>query len=234
MPDAAADVLKVLHALADPARAAAQQRYFKTGPGEYGHGDRFLGLTVPQVRAQARAFRTLALKEVVKLLRSPFNEARLLALLILVHRFERGAAAERQTVFDTYMRERRWVNNWNLVDTSAPAILGGHLLQADRAQLRELARSSRLWDRRMAVVATFTFIRAGDHADTLSLCQGLLQDPEDLMHKACGWMLREVGNRDGAVLCSFLDRHALCMPRTMLRYAIEKLDPEQRQHYMKR
>lgn len=232
MPDTARDALNCLLALADPAKAAFLQRYFKTGPGEYGHGDLFLGLTVPQVRVLARQFRTLGLDQCLVLLHSPYNEARLLALLILVYQYQRGNAARREEVFALYLRERRWVNNWNLVDSSAPAILGGHLLHGRRSVLMGLADGPQLWDRRMAVVATFTFIRAGDFSDTLALCERLLDDRHDLMHKACGWMLREVGKRDEPVLRDFLDLYAHAMPRTMLRYAIEKLDPELRLHYL--
>lgn len=230
---------QALHALEsqrDPEKAAFFQRFFKCGPGQYGAGDQFLGLSVPQVRSVLAQYRTLPVPECMALLQSPYNEARLLALLILVAQYQRKRAseAERQAVFDAYLTSRSRVNNWNLVDASAPAIVGGQLLQRDRALLYQLVQSASLWDRRMAVLATFAFIRAGDFADTLHLCEMLLGDREDLMHKACGWMLREVGKRDEAVLRAFLDAHAGQMPRTMLRYALEKLPAALRADYMAR
>lgn len=228
--------LHMLEALRNPDKAAFFQRFFKCGPGQYGEGDQFLGLSVPQVRSVLAQTRSLPVPECVALLQSPYNEARLLALLILVTQYQRKRAseAERQAVFDAYLAQRARVNNWNLVDASAPAIVGGHLLQRDRALLDELVQSISLWDRRIAVLATFAFIRAGDFADTLRLSEMLLGDREDLMHKACGWMLREVGKRDEAVLRAFLDAHASQMPRTMLRYALEKLAPDLRAAYMAR
>jgi 3-methyladenine DNA glycosylase AlkD len=195
-----------------------------------------LGLTVPQVRSVLAQYRTLPVSESVALLQSAYNEVRLLAVLILVAHYQRTRATEteRQEVWDAYLANRARVNNWNLVDASAPHIVGRHLLQRDRTLLYQLVRSDSLWDRRIAVLATFAFIRAGDFADTLQLCEQLLNDREDLMHKACGWMLREVGKRDEAVLRAFLDTHASQMPRTMLRYALEKLPPEVRAAYMAR
>ena len=232
----ATDALHALTALRDPDKAAFFQRFFKCGPGQYGAGDQFLGLSVPQVRSVLAQYRTLPVADCVSLLQSPYNEARLLALLILVAQYQRKRApeAEQQTVYETYLAQRSRVNNWNLVDASAPAIVGGHLLQRDRSLLDTLVQSPVLWDRRIAVLATFAFIRAGDFADTLRLCECLLDDREDLMHKACGWMLREVGKRDEAQLRIFLDTHARQMPRTMLRYALEKLAPEVRAAYMAR
>lgn len=232
----ATHALHALTDLRDPEKAAFFQHFFKCGPGQYGEGDQFLGLSVPQVRSVLAGYRTLPVSDCVALLQSPYNEARLLALLILVAHYQRKHAsdAERQAVFDAYVDNRSRVNNWNLVDASAPAIVGGHLLQRDRSLLDTLAQSRVLWDRRIAVLATFAFLRAGDFGDTLRLCGQLLGDHEDLMHKACGWMLREVGKRDEAVLRTFLDTHARRMPRTMLRYALEKLAPELRATYMAR
>lgn len=232
----ATDALHALTTLRDPDKAAFFQRFFKCGPGQYGEGDQFLGLSVPQVRSVLAAYRSLPVADCVALLQSPYNEARLLALLILVAQYQRKRAseAERQTVYDAYLAQRSRVNNWNLVDASAPIIVGGHLLQRERSLLDTLVQSPVLWDRRIAVLATFAFIRAGDFADTLRLCEHQLTDREDLMHKACGWMLREVGKRDEAVLRAFLDTHARKMPRTMLRYALEKLAPEVRAAYMAR
>lgn len=232
----AQQALHALTALRDPDKAAFFQRFFKCGPGQYGEGDQFLGLSVPQVRNVLAQYRTLPVPECVTLLQSAYNEVRLLALLILVAQYQRKRAseAEQQTVYDAYLASRHRVNNWNLVDASAPAIVGGHLLQRDRSLLDTLVQSPVLWDRRIAVLATFAFIRAGDFADTLRLCERLLMDSEDLMHKACGWMLREVGKRDEAVLRAFLDAHAGQMPRTMLRYALEKLPAALRADYMAR
>lgn len=236
MPATAPQALQALQAQRNADKAAFFQRFFKCGPGQYGEGDQFLGLSVPQVRAVLAQYRTLPLPECVELLQSPYNEARLLAVLALVAHYERKRAsdAERQAVFDTYLAQRARVNNWNLVDSSAPAIVGAHLLRRDRTLLNTLAQSPVLWDRRIAVLATFAFIRASDFADTLRLCEQLLCDREDLMHKACGWMLREVGKRDEAALRHFLDAHAARMPRTMLRYALEKLPPQARANYMAR
>lgn len=227
---------QVLTALANPEKAAFFQRFFKCGPGQYGEGDRFLGLSVPQVRSVLVQYRTLPVSECAALLQSPYNEVRLLALLILVAHYQRkrGSEADRELVFDTYLTQRSRVNNWNLVDASAPQIVGGQLLQRDRSLLYRLVQSPTLWDRRIAVLATFAFIRAGDFGDTLGLCEQLLKDHEDLMHKACGWMLREVGKRDEAVLRGFLDHHATQMPRTMLRYALERLPANVRADYMRR
>jgi 3-methyladenine DNA glycosylase AlkD len=222
-----------LHALAHPGKAATAAAYFKTGPGEYGEGDRFYGIRVPQVREVARQFNTLPLPACVALLQSPYNEARLMALAILVRRFEKGDVATQEAVYQTYMAQRHRVNNWNLVDSSAPYVAGPYLLHRDRSVLHTLAQSGTLWDRRIAVLATFAFIRANDYADTLALCESLLADPHDLMHKACGWMLREVGKRDEAALLAFLQKHHHAMPRTMLRYAIEKLEETEREAWLK-
>lgn len=232
----ALDALQALHAQRDPAKAAFFQRFFKCGPGQYGEGDRFLGLSVPQVRSVLAQYRTLPVSDCVALLQSPYNEARLLALLVLVAQYQRKRATdtERHTVFDAYLANRHRVNNWNLVDASAPAIVGGHLMQRDRALLYTLSQSPLLWDRRIAVLSTFAFIRSGDFADTLRLCEQLLGDREDLMRKACGWMLREVGKRNETTLRGFLDVHAPHMPRTMLRYALERLPETARLHYMAR
>jgi 3-methyladenine DNA glycosylase AlkD len=217
-----------LLALADPDKAKFLAGFFKTGPGQYGEGDRFLGIVVPAVRQVAKQFRRLPLADCEVLLASPYNEERLLALLILVGQYRAADAATRDKVYQSYLAQRLRVNNWNLVDSSAPNIVGTHLLTRDRSVLVELAQSPTLWDRRIAMLATLTFIRAKDFADTLRLTELLLADPQDLMHKACGWMLREVGKRDAAVLEQFLSVHQRAMPRTMLRYAIERFAPDKR------
>ena len=217
-----------LEALAHPDKAAFLAGYFKTGPGQYGEGDRFLGVAVPAVRQLARRFRQVPLDGCDALLASPYNEARLLALLILVDQYTRGNVATRNTVYLFYLARRQRVNNWNLVDSSAPGIVGAHLLAQGRTVLYELAHSPVVWDRRIAVLATLAFIRANDLADTFNLVELLLTDKHDLMHKACGWMLREAGRRNPAVLADFVRQHQSVMPRTLLRYAIERFAPEQR------
>lgn len=219
---------------ADAEDARFLQRFFKTGPGQYGAGDVFLGIRVPATRRASRLGDVLSLADVRTLLHSRFHEERLLALLILVRRFERGDEALRKRVFDLYLREARFVNNWDLVDLSAPNIVGVWLVDRPRDLLDRLARSPDLWERRIAVLATSAFIRRGQFDDTLRLCGLLLDDSHDLMHKACGWMLREVGKRDRAALEGFLDRHVARMPRTMLRYAIERFPEARRQHWLRR
>ncbi len=204
------------------------QRYFRTGPGEYSAGDRFLGVRVPALRRLARDARALPEAAVLRLLQSQWHEERLLALLWLLDRYQRGDATQRRRVCRAYVANLEHVDNWDLVDASAPGILGHELLGRAVAPLLALARSPRLWDRRVALLATLPRIRAGDHAATLRLARLLLRDPEDLIHKAAGWMLREVGQRDRAALRNFLRRHAATMPRTMLRYAIEKLNARER------
>ena len=223
-----------LHAEASPARAAGARRFFKTGPGEYGEGDEFLGVTVPQLRAVLPQTEALTEAETLTLLRSPWHEERLLALLVWVRRFTRARKDEaaRARMVTLYLENTRWINNWDLVDTSAPPILGGWLLTREREVLNRLAESPDLWEQRIAVLATLTFIRSGEFDDTLRLCVRFLTHEHDLMHKACGWMLREVGKREVAVLRAFLNEHAGRMPRTMLRYAIEKLPPAERGHFL--
>jgi 3-methyladenine DNA glycosylase AlkD len=221
-----------LRALADPDRAASSAVFFKTGRGEYGEGDRFLGIPVPAVRTVAKQYGDLPLAECLALLDSPFNEERLLALLILVAQYRSGDPVTRVAIHRGYLARRARVNNWNLVDSSAPYILGPHLRRRPRQLLDRLATSRSLWDRRIAVLSTFAFIREGDFSTALRLAVRLLRDPEDLIHKACGWMLREVGKRDCTVLEGFLRRHHDRMPRTMLRYAIERLPEARRRAWL--
>lgn len=226
------DIRAALRQLAEPGRAEVSMRFFKTGPGEYGEGDRFLGVTVPHTRALLRHSDALSDADVLALLRSEWHEERLLALLIFVRRFRKAAPPAREKFVKFYLANTRWVNNWDLVDTSALHLLGAWLLDRDRTVLHRLARSRSLWEQRIAIVATQAFIRAGQFDDTLTLSTHFLTHPHDLLHKACGWMLREVGLRDDSVLRLFLDRHAAAMPRTMLRYAIEKFTAAERRHYM--
>ncbi len=216
-----------------PGKAEILQRFFKTGPGEYGEGDRFFGVVVPDQRKVARQFKTLALPVVEQLLQSAFHEERLTALFILIQQFEKGDLAAKKRIYQTYVRNMKYINNWDLVDSSAPHIIGAWLEQRDRSQLYEWADSDDLWQRRIAMLATFSYIKNGEFEDALHIAEKLLDDSHDLIHKAVGWMLREIGKRDLPREIHFLDRHAATMPRTMLRYAIEKLPESQRQAYLK-
>ncbi len=232
-----AAVEAALAALANPTQAQTSAWFFKTGPGDYGEGDQFRGIRVPVLRKLARQARELRHDEVIALLHSPYHEDRLLALLIWVAQFERGDEATRTRIFDAYLDNTASINNWDLVDSSAPQIVGAYLYAAGRVHdeplLTRLAQSSLLWERRIAIMATFTFIRQGSYDETLRLADLLLHDPHDLIHKAVGWMLREVGLRDLALEETFLAPRYTTMPRTMLRYAIEKFPQARRQAYLK-
>ncbi len=222
-----------LSELASPERAIGSARFFKTGDGQYGEGDQFIGVSVPDNRKLAREFRELPLSEVEQLLASAIHEERLLALLILVGKLTRCTPATRKEIFEFYLTHTDRVNNWDLVDTSAPAIVGGYLVdKKDRQVLNKLVRSANLWERRIAIIATQTFIRDNQFEWTLLLAERLLKDKHDLIHKAVGWMLREVGDRHQSVLSGFLDSHAASMPRTMLRYAIEHYSAEERKQWL--
>jgi 3-methyladenine DNA glycosylase AlkD len=222
-----------LRKLADPEKAKVYQSFFKTDPGQYGEGDRFIGVVVPVVRRFVREYRELALKDVKLLLRSPIHEERLLALLILVQQYRRGDEKRRQTIFELYLKSRKWINNWDLIDVTAEHIVGAHLSGGDHSLLIQLVSSERLWDRRIGIIATFHEIRRGRFKTTLLLAKRLLDDKEDLIHKATGWMLREIGKRDLLVLDVFLTKHHRRMPRTMLRYAIERFPEKKRQAYLR-
>ncbi|HTE44790.1 MAG TPA: DNA alkylation repair protein [Gemmatimonadaceae bacterium] len=223
---------KRLRELGDAGDAEFLQRFFKTGPGQYGEGDRFLGIRVPVTRKLAHEFRDLPLDDIARLLHEPWHEARLLAVIMLSDAYARGTPAERAEIFRLYLDNAERVNNWDLVDASAPNIVGAHLATRSRTVLDKLARSKNLWERRIAVVANQHLIRLGEFDDTIRVAKVLLTDKHDLIHKAVGWMLREVGDRDASVLDGFLDEHAHEMPRTMLRYAIEKMQPAKRRRYM--
>ncbi|PWB57476.1 MAG: DNA alkylation repair protein [Nitrosomonadales bacterium] len=223
-----------LRSLASPETARILQGFFKTGPGQYGEGDVFLGIKVPAIRAVSRHFPNVLLDTAVDLLRSHFHEERLLALLFLMRHFAAGGAHERESAYLAYLAHTAWINNWDLVDISAPHVVGAYLANQPRAPLYQLVRSPSLWERRIAMVATLHFIRRGDFDDALQLAKLLLNDREDLVHKASGWMLREVGKRDQKRLEVFLDQHGRAMPRTMLRYAIERLPGTLRQAYLRR
>jgi 3-methyladenine DNA glycosylase AlkD len=229
----ALEARKKLKSLASPEVAASSARFFKTGPGEYGEGEIFIGVKVPVLRKLARDFCDLPLPEIEILLQSAIHEERMLALFILVLSVAKCDDDHRMAVYVFYFANTQHVNNWDLVDSSAPAIVGGYLRDKSRKPLVQLAKSSSLWERRIAIVATQHFIRLVEFDDTLAISRLLLNDQEDLIHKASGWMLREVGERDEAALVAFLDEHAGAMPRTMLRYAIEKFSAERRTAYLK-
>ena len=231
--DAVAQIEARLLCLADAEFATHSQGYFKTGVGEYGAGDRFLGIRMPALRRLVKEFKDTGPDVAETLLKSPFHEQRLFALLLLVARFQKGPSAEQELIYTLYLHNTRWINNWDLVDSSAHLIVGAWLETRDRSILYKLAKSDTLWERRIAIMATFHFIRQNDYSDALRLTEVLLHDPEDLIHKAVGWMLREIGNRDRQVESNFLQKHYQKMPRTMLRYAIEKFPEEKRQCYLK-
>lgn len=217
-------------------KARELQRFFKTGPGEYAEGDKFLGAMVPQIRAAIKkCWEEILLDETEKLLKSEFHEERMAALLILVKKFQKGDDKIKRKIFDLYLKNTKYVNNWDLVDLTAPQIVGGYLEGKDKSILFKLARSKSLWERRIAILATFFFIKNGDCRAALEIAELLLGDKEDLIHKAVGWALREIGNRCGRETEEdFLNKHYKTMPRMMLRYAIEKFSGERREHYMKR
>ncbi|MDQ5982206.1 MAG: hypothetical protein QG549_203 [Patescibacteria group bacterium] len=229
------DVQAALRAQVDPAKAAFFPRFFKTGPGQYGEGDKFLGVTVPNTRAAVKPFQTLPLAEAEQLLLSEWHEDRLAALFILVWQYPRADEAKRKEIYDFYLSHARCINNWDLVDTSAEHIVGPYLNnRPDKMTvLTRLAKSESLWERRIAMLATFHYIKQGRADEALDIVDILLHDQQDLIRKATGWMLREIGKRvDRSVLTAYLDQHAHDMPRTTLRYAIEHLPPEQKLHYM--
>jgi len=221
-----------LRALADKEIAQHSARFFKSGKGEYGEGDRFLGIRVPVVRLQVKKFRDAPKRAINSLLRSPWHEERLFATLLMVDQYKRGSCEEQEALYEQYMTHRQYINNWDIVDSSAHLIVGPHLESRSRDTLYDLARSKSLWDRRIAMMATYHYIRQGDYRDTLKLAALLRDDEHDLIHKVVGWMLREIGNRDREVEERFLRRHYRKMPRTMLRYAIEKFPEICRKAYL--
>lgn len=222
-----------LHQLADSGIAAHSQRFFKTGKGEYGEGDRFIGIRVPVLRKLATRFKHLPQNEALDLLTSTIHEERLLGLIIMVEQYNKADNKQRNDLFQLYIDNTRFINNWDLVDTSVHHIVGQHLEGHNKTLLYEWAESNSVWERRMAVMATFYFIRKGEFSETINIAQKLMNDSHDLIHKAVGWMLREVGNRDRHCEESFLIKHYRSMPRTMLRYAIEKFDEPTRKKYLK-
>ena len=222
-----------LRELADPERAPQLARFFKTAPGEYGAGDVFLGLRMPMIRKLIPEFSALPLSDVQALLRSPYHEERLFALLLLVRKVQRGGEREKEEIYRLYCSNTSYINGWDLVDCSAEYIVGGYLQDRDRRPLDILAASNLLWERRIAIMATFRYVKQGEFGPTLHVANLLRHDPHDLIHKAVGWMLREVGNRDRAVEESFLQEYYHDMPRTMLRYAIERFPEARRQQYLR-
>lgn len=222
-----------LKKLSNPKDAEFLQRFFKTGEGQYGHGDRFRGIRVPASREVVKKHSDASLDTAVALLGSKFHEDRLVAVLLMVKLYEKGDEKLRERVYKAYLAHADRVNNWDLVDSSAPYIVGRHLMERSRKPLYRLADSKNLWERRIGVLATFYFIKNGQFDDSLAIAEKLLGDREDLMHKAVGWMVREVANRNGETARKFLRRHYSKMPRTMLRYAIEKFPEAERQSYLK-
>jgi 3-methyladenine DNA glycosylase AlkD len=228
-------IKREIKSLSDPKRARLLAGYFKTGPGQYGEGDIFLGLTASQIKKIARQFSDLSLARIQKLLSSRFHEHRSVALAILVRQYQKAKDEKTKKVLvDFYLKNTKWVNNWDLVDGSAPKILGDYLLDKDKSILYRLAKSENLWERRIAVLASFAFIRENRFEVALKLSQLLLRDQHDLIHKAVGWALREVGKKDQKTEEKFLQKNLSQMPRTMLRYAIEKFSPTKRQEYLKK
>lgn len=228
-----AELKKEVRKVADPEKAKGLARFFKTGKGQYGHGDLFWGITVPISRTIARKYKDLSMRDVGALLLSKYHEERLIAVLLLVHNFEKGDEKKKKEVYDFYLKHTKLINNWDLVDLSAPKIVGEYLLGRPRTVLYKLAKSYNLWERRIAIIATFQLIYYKEWQDTFKIGEILLHDKHDLIHKAVGWMLREVGKRiSPKIEMEFLDRHARTMPRTMLRYAIEHFSPVMRKKYL--
>ena len=223
---------KELRARASPKKAKLLAGFFKTGKGEYGKGDVFLGITVPETREVAKRYRNLSLADIAKLIRSGIHEERLLALLILVHKFEEGDDSCRNKIFNFYLKNTKYINNWDLVDLTAPKIVGAYLMNRPRGMLYKLAGSKSLWERRIAILATCAFIKVGEFQDALAISRVLLNDPHGLIHKAVGWMLREVGKRSQTAEKQFLKKYYKTMPRTMLRYAIERFPERLRKAYL--
>ncbi len=223
------DILKE----ADSTQAENLKRFFKTAPGEYGYGDKFHGIKVPVLRKIANNYyKQMDLKEIKKLLDSEFHEERFVSLVILIKKYEQGTESIKTEIFNFYIENINRINNWDLVDVSCPNIIGDYLLNKDKSILYEFSSSDNLWKRRISIISTFCFIRNNIFNHTIDLCKILINDKSDLIHKACGWMLRESGKRNLPLLLKFLDKNHEDMPRTMLRYSIEKLDDVQRKKYL--
>lgn len=230
----AAFILDELLSVANPEKAKFLQRFFKTGPGEYAEGDVFLGLVVPLTRSIAKQNKATPISELQKLIGSEYHEARLCALLIAMEKYKKATPGEQKEIYEFYLRNTSSINNWDLVDVTCPHIVGKYLLDKDHSDLYHLSKSNNLWEERIAMVSTVTFIRHGQFDDTLALAEYFIDHKHDLMHKAVGWMLREVGKKDRETLTNFLDRNCTFLPRTALRYAIEHYPEDQRQDFLKR
>ncbi len=229
-----AEIRKELKKNADPKKAKDCLWFFKTGKGEYGEGDRFVGIITPILRKLSKKYKDLELKDIQKLLDSPIHEYRSLALMILCLQFDKADEKKQKKIYEFYLSNTRNINNWDLVDISCHKIVGKYLYGKDRSKLYELACSDNLWEKRISIISTAYFISMNDFEDTLRIAEALLHDKHDLIHKAVGWMLREIGKRDQKVEEEFLDRYSKVMPRTMLRYSIEKFSDKKRKHYMKK
>jgi 3-methyladenine DNA glycosylase AlkD len=232
MKYSAKEIQKELRQLADKQTAAHSQRFFKTGKGEYGEGDVFLGIRVPVLRKTARKYHDISLAVTSELLKSKFHEERLFALIVLVEQFKKSRPDQKPAIYHLYLNHTKNINNWDLVDISAPHIVGAYLHTSDRQPLYDLAVSRDLWERRISIIATFYFIRHNEFVDAFNISEILLNDKEDLIHKAVGWMLREIGKRNLAAEEGFMKEHYQKMPRTMLRYAIEKFEEKKRKSYL--
>jgi hypothetical protein len=226
------DVKNALLALQQPERAVAVARFFKTGVGQYGEGDQFLGLSMPQQHVVVKQFWNLPIDETEQLVQDPYHECRMTGLLIWVKQNQKAESAQKAVILERYLANRQYINNWDLVDVTCPHILGKHVVKGDRSILYELAHEENLWSQRIAIISTSALIRSGQFSDTFSIAEILLLHKHDLIQKAIGWMLREVGKRNVDALEEFLHDHVRQMPRTALRYAIERFDPAQRRYYL--
>jgi 3-methyladenine DNA glycosylase AlkD len=228
-------IISELKALGSPERAKHSLRFFKTGKGEYGEGDIFLGGKVPDIRIIAKKYQDITLSETEELLHNKYHECRLAALIILVNKYQKTKNSDdKKAIYQIYINNTKYINNWDLVDLSAAYLVGAHLKNGSKELVYKFAKSKNLWERRISIISTFYFIRQNDFSDTLKISEILLHDKEDLMHKAVGWMLREIGKRNQVVEEEFLEKHYKTMPRTMLRYAIEKFDEKKKKYYMKK
>ena len=230
----AQDIEQAIRAAANPDKVKTLSGFFKTGKGEYGEQDIFIGIPVPVTRSIVKQYLDTPLDQLEILLHNPVHELRMSALLCMVEQFKKADANRREAIYHTYLSNTAYINNWDLVDLSAPGIVGEYLKDKSRDDLYRLADGVLLWEQRIAVVSTYTLIKNGDFTDILALSERLLHHPHDLMRKAVGWMLREMGKRDKDLLVQFLEKHSKVMPRTMLRYAIEKFPEEERKEFMKR
>jgi len=226
------DILREIKKHEDKEKAKVLLRFFKTGKGEYGEGDVFLGIIVPEQRAIAREFKDISFSEAQKLLDSKIHEHRMIALMILIEKYKKADEAGKEKIFKLYLKNTKNINNWDLVDLSCPQIVGDFLLSRDRSILYSLAKSKNLWERRIAIISTFAFIRNDQFGDTFKIAEILLEDEHDLLHKAVGWMLREIGKRDEKKEKEFIAKHCTDMPRTMLRYSIERFPEKDRKRYL--